>query len=807
MDLDKVKYVNNPKGDYISFSNPYILGERGGKKQINKHVKKALALDSKRVESIMHQLHQILNAPDKYSGYEGFLKAKTEEFDEFTINAIYNGLHFMDTYHSEHIIDIMEKKIKLLNDNKLYNYPNITFIGYTGSGKSTTIKPIIGSTTTSFPAAFQSNSTVGSMQTLCDDNAKNLQAFAMLTNNDVLKDISKGLSEKALTNLLESGGAEENTSIDIIAENKKMVYASIGESVDRRKKLSTLFGDYEKLIDTDKIKIDAYISNIMTSIKELWHNFKAEFPTISIDNISHITILPKYKDNLTSENKKLFISEVGEYISKSNELDRLSDELHSLILERINRIIPNLITELKNGLKDGYKFSFEYVADGLKNIITNENSDDIKLFNTSPEYIYITVWHENNTKPNKNLRNWFFNCLEFLSSSKKSKRSNTIMLILESLRLYGNFRPVWIDDNELLGKYLLTDTEGVGHEERVKELPISLLKQIRKSDLIIWVVNGTVPFQKGSSAIFSTLASEGLLSRTKYAVNRLDHLDTETYEDDSDIIAYVKEGFNAMLEFIKIEEQNSGIGIITGMKGIYVKDFDNQYKPLKGLEKVGDGSNFNGENKKLFSHMFELIKETEQHINETYSFQSIYDDAIFKTPNYSDRNFTFTVMNIGNAFKKDFLSKINSCHWQTLKAFCLRVAYNYDDREWGILRLESLINITMKQYMATYFLNPQNKDSSIKNSEKFLSTIEFVLRQSEYENNGKLGCDIEKLFISDINDLWLETTNLSGTGSSHTRKYIITKIVEAAIQNEVFYEIVEKYFYNNYYANKIKGIK
>ncbi|MCB2291594.1 hypothetical protein LGK97_17915 [Clostridium sp. CS001] len=79
--------------------------------------------------------------------------------------------------------------------------------------------------------------------------------------------------------------------------------------------------------------------------------------------------------------------------------------------------------------------------------------------------------------------------------------------------------------------------------------------------------------------------------------------------------------------------------------------------------------------------MFELIKSVKQNLNEANLFQTIYEDATFCTPTYSERDFIFTVRNIGDTFKEDFLNRINSCHWQTIKAFYIRMAYDYDDRE------------------------------------------------------------------------------------------------------------------------------
>ena len=834
MEKDQIVSANvnlNEKANYISFTSPVLKNKKGHSRQITKSVRNIKLenglIDWASVNKYIEEIKLLISNFDYYySDYKNYLEAKNN-FSEFAMNAVFDGTEFSNKYNQESTKRLMENTINLFNGKGRFLLNAVLLAGVSAGGKTTTEKHMIGSTDTSFPATTQANTTVGLLYAMILNAALAIKGAARFTTRASLEDrIKFALIDITKKNL--SGGHVD-------------VYNSLFEALtifgDRKCKLQYIISVNDlKDLDLERLSKDASI--------EIWDRFKKEIRKSNSD----IEISEEF--HLNSDNRVLI--EFGDFI-----MDQINDDkdpirisqLFNLIVEMISNRVRKVVQELIKSFLACDVFEKTIIStitvvdeNRVHNFDNQHEFSDCELeLIKYPKFISIEVKYSNGDKPDKALRNYFFRNMEFISSASEEKEGQTLFPIVEEMRIYGNFRPLWVDDKETMDDYILIDSEGLGHDMSQEGISIELRDLISQCKNIVFVQNGSEAIGNEFADALGLLISTGSVYKTKFCFNRMEKFDQKSNDKIESRIAFVKSGIvNAIKKNVEreVELQDK---IVTGKEYVYervivdqslyfehlgqVIESDSGIVPLdmlgsyKALKELYDTQENEILKEQIFNAMIPMHKDFNAEFNPVSNINKLIDSFSKTTeiskddirnigfrPQYSLYKFTRLFINMNEEFASSFLNKVNSQVWQTVKAFNARIAWNYDSREWGNLRPESdYIGYAQRKIIA-FLLNPENIDDerAIKDKGLFVQAISNMMANSlsvEFKKTAE-----KAIYIELLEDCWRHGISKEGAGSTFTRNRIINSQIDSAFHSTEKMDLLFREFRKIVFDNELMRI-
>lgn len=800
-----VSYNENSK--YISYSKPNLKNKRGYKQQTTTSLKKFTKEEE--IKKIIEDMNELLSDYDNYSkDYITFISAKNK-FHDFAIKCVFEKTEFFNRYNQEIINKTLDKYIKIYNQEGRYIFPATLFTGVSGSGKTTTLRQIIGSINTSYPATMQANTTVGNFYIVVDNNFNELIGSVRLTNKAALEERVKMALLKIIKNVLKE--SDNNNSIDFI----DIIYEALTIYEDRKCKL-------EYIISKEDIKKANFYNNIKEISNEIWEEFIKKYRK-DLDRV----IYEEFSQNTDADLLEIF----GEFVLNNIDYEIIED-----ILKVIKYGVVNIIQMLKDSAFSNNEIDAEIILIDENKVINVKKEDNVEF--EIPKMITLKIKYTDGKLPDKSLREIFFKSMEHISSADEKLINKTLYPILEEMRIKGNFKPAW-NENGDYQNYILIDSEGLGHDMSINGISVQLRDIISESKNIVFVQNGSEQINENFAEALKVFINTGSINKTKYCFNRMEKekFDSNANASQESRLKFVKSGISNAIKTIVQKEEVQGDKMVTGREYIYEKliqdksfyfeyldeyidnketvvlkkdkeRFDNLDVPpeirkqLVESLKIKFSDNFNS-----FNNMNMLIGDFTK--ENAYSIREI-EEAGFM-PQYRADKFTSLLNNIANEFYTNFLKKINSELWQTVKAFNVRMAENWDYREWRVLTPESeFIGVIQEKIMA-FLSNPENLEEIKYKKDEYMFL--GVISQMMDEYLSKKFREVAKNIIYEelLESCWKPAKEFSQAYSTFRRKKKINEEMENKFkvdyENKKYnqlYPILKNVIFDNIYSKALK---
>lgn len=442
-----------------------------------------------------------------------------------------------------------------------------------------------------------------------------------------------------------------------------------------------------------------------------------------------------------------------------------------------------------------------------------------------------------NKKPDQHLREQFFSILECFSSGSEELRGITLKPLINGIRIKGNFKPLWINEQENFDDVILSYYEdGLNNEKSISN---EVRKNMVNSHRILWVL------EENENSIYNEeilkyLIINGYLNKSRlcfiedesskgYLENREDRKyreyikrreDKENKEDKKysgyDFSYYervnsVKRKLDSLLNSLG-KERCFGDKFISGREEIYKNKLINKAILLNSLDKIilnrefaYKDENRASEDKKNIEALISLgaeredsnlkdvflslkksfeenkisICETVRSLEELIIDSEKEKEVILECskPSYKYEKLVYLGLSINKIFREKFIKLINSLNWQEIESFNSKIAYNYKGRAEGGLYPEYILECTIKEKLLSYLLNPESmkKETNIEEFEEGIMSIMESL-------SGEILEGVKKLIVDDNLDKWEKKGINSIEESFINRRKSIEDII-----NENFY--------------------
>ncbi|MDM0798005.1 hypothetical protein QTI10_09545 [Clostridium perfringens] len=575
-----------------------------------------------------------------------------------------------------------------------------------------------------------------------------------------------------------------------------------------KKKIQLLGGDYEY-----RKKLISNIIGLSEKFSETYENTNEPRENKLVNKFFNNMGVPNFEVLFKQDSNKFKF--VGTPYSKSiiNKKIDLKGILEEFLF-RINSLdnIFQYKIEFRER-KSGKSYVFnnnEFLVKG--NLINNKDLDKYSLDNIGElAYIYFHIGYKENykEKSQEELKSKFFYILESLFNEKDNPNSSN--LIFSDIRLEGNFR-----GNEVLhnkeNDFILADYNGNINEFRTKLLSYEIRKNLASSDEVIWIFNTEEEAFERNLEVLKYLIINGYLNKTNIYIyeksiykdcfySEFDNSESnfmnvlnekEAYNMLNIFNSFLKDNFQNLLE--ELGEEEASI-IIRGREEYYLNlimervifpcDEEKEVLSNKGvIEKVIN----QGE-----EVLINRIKEKSSLINE------------YK-PSYKYERLVGLSLEINRKVKREFIRRVRGSYDKNLKEFSLRMAYNFGGREYKSLCPEKLLEISIKNSIKAFLLNPYKirKDINILEFEK---SIEYIMESISEE----IIEEVEILIREDNLLKWKKAAELLKDDIIDGRN-LIEEIIEETfvVSNDIFREdrvlkIIKEVLKNNNIFKEIKG--
>lgn len=470
-------------------------------------------------------------------------------------------------------------------------------------------------------------------------------------------------------------------------------------------------------------------------------------------------------------------------------------------------------------------------------------------------------------KPDQHLREKFFSILECFSSGSEELRGITFKPLINGIRIKGNFKPLWINEEEKFEDVILSYYEdGLNNENSISN---EVRKNMVNSHRILWVLEENEN-SVYNEEILKYLIINGYLNKSRlcfiedesskgYFENREDRKyreyikcreDKKNKEDKKysgyDFSHY--ERVNAAIR--KLDSLLNSIGkercfgdkFIRGREEIYKNKLINEVVLLNSLDKVilnrefaYKDENRASEDKKNIEVLISLGAEREDsNLKDVFlslkkSFEenkiSVYEivrnleeltrgfeeekevTLECSKPSYKYEKLVYLGLSLNKAFREEFIKRINSSSWQELESFNSKIVYNYKGRAEGRLCPEYILECTIKEKLLSYLLNPESMGKEI-NNEAFEEVVMSIMESF----SGEILEGVKKLVVEDNLEKWKKKGVNSIEESFISRRKSIENIINEnfcvdyeLLKEDKILSLIKECLINNKVFKEIKG--
>lgn len=822
----------NTNSNYISYTSPFQKNKKGHPKQVTKGIGKFKDeggnINNKQIEKYVFEIETLLSNIDTYTAnYESYLEAK-EKFSEFAIECVFKGSEFENKYNQDSTRRSMEKYIPLYDIKGNYILPAILFSGVSAGGKTTTLKHAIGSADTEFPATMQANTTVGNFHAVNIQNSKFISGVSRFTTLASIEERLKFAIIEISKIILTKNTILQVEQADLI----NSVFEALTIFDDRKCKLKYIISK-DDIIQYNIVDL-SYAASL-----EIWKGFLTKYRKLGVG----IEIHDEFNKNTSSE----FFVEFGDYISDilqeghhKSSVNNLLATIMKMINIKVTNILSTLISTINQQCEIDSSLQFEvHIADDKKShTITSKTKFDILAEVIGfPKIFSLKMSYDADKKPDQALRKSFFKTMEHISSASENLIGKTLFPIVEEIRIQGNWKPLWFDENDHIEDHTIVDSEGLGHDMSSSGISIELRNVMSQCKRIAFIQNGSEAIGDNFSEALGLLISTGSIYKTTFCFNRLENFDSKSSSNIENRIAFIKSGISNAIKNLTTIEENTSEKIVTGKEYLYeslvnsnsryfehldtIFDSRSKFVPSKNFEQYNNMTkmiqNSDDSSKSVlsgaldlfyeqFTDEFNSVNNIESLLSELNVQQNLSLDEIaslnFK-PDFSSLKFVKLYMKLNEEFTTNFLDKVDNQVWQAVKAFNSRIAYNYDHREWRNLRPESDFIGYAQKKIISYLLNPENIDDEkmITDKSLYVKTVSNLM-DTQLSNEFKLLA--EKIIYNALHSgCWQPGIELSGPGSTKTRKVLFHTQLNEKLISDIESDATFRKFKSIVFENKV----
>lgn len=604
-------------------------------------------------------------------------------------------------------------------------YVRALVLGQTGAGKTTLLRQLIGSER--FPSTSTARTTIFDIEVVIDDGPFRA-VVAFLPRDQVRLYIDECVA--AAVSAAAEGGVDT------------VVLRSLLEHRQHRFRLSYLLGtlppeadasdfDDDDAVETSEAQDEAELGadereSQHATLRDFLRRVRQLAETVGREVAAQLELDP---ESLSRADRDAFIEMVEHELHDSDEAQGLIDDIEDEVEQRFALIQEGKCEADRSGWATRWTFE-----------------------STDPELFVRTV-------------NRF-------SSNYHGNFGRLLAPLVQGLRVAGPFRAAW-DSGKQLRKLVLMDGEGLGHtQDSVESLPLGLTRRYGMADAIVLVDNAKQPMLGGSQAVLRSVAAGGHENKLMIVFTHFDQVKGANLPDPG----ARREHVLAQLE-----------GAVRGLESVV-----GPYA-VKSLRRSLDGHTFFAagiqeplSEKARFtrSELTRLIEEIEGAIE--------LPEPLPLTPVYDLANLVLCVPGAAGNFQGDWNARVGlgyqpgvqPAHWTQVKALSRRVAFQFDDGEYGNLRpVPDLIRM-LSERINSFIATPRAwEPEPPKTEEMWQASVARVAREFYSRLHDFARSRLQLDHLKEWSDAYVE----AGGGSARRRARIIRDVYEVAVAvpNEV----------------------
>ena len=425
-----------------------------------------------RADAVVAGLNELLAATDLHS-LAGEEEARRRGFDPQVIEIFYEGLEPGSTVSPQEL------------RNQMLPFPEghtlNLLAGITGSGKSTVLRRLIGSTAERFPATSINRTTTCPLEIITGADGYTA-AITILSQHQTQQEVVESLSAAVLK--------------AVKGEKDARVMAELLEQSDMRFRLKYILGDWE-----DEESDDEFV--VVSDADEE-------------DN-----------DDGTSNQQaqRAFMERILKQIRRVGDAARASVEPY---LGKLDNLIGDDLDYALDEIQDAAEQSDDFldmVADVMSEIRFRFDGITEGKFSKSPTgWPAAWIWSVAADRKKD-----FFEAIRKFTGNSRPQWGTLLTPLVNGVRVAGPFRPEWAVANY---NHIFIDTEGLLHGRTNTDVPTELTEFFKMVDSIILVESAKNALSSPAAAkFFEAVASTGYTKSFALLFTHMDHASGEDLRD------------------------------------------------------------------------------------------------------------------------------------------------------------------------------------------------------------------------------------------------------------------------------------
>lgn len=775
--------------------------------QINRSVKKYSDIQQIKLKNMVDYLLR-----NEDVGYEDFLELidfqenksklnincndEDEELYKIALGWVFSDSYFNNNFSEKKFEEVLENWIEISRD-----YKENVFLGASGSGKTSLFKYLIGAEKSSYPAVSDGNTTVGKSRIVIDLFCNKLSFAVWLKNKE---------------DIIERLNIYIQDCVDLCLKNEctdklfDELYDALILSKDSKWRLEFIIKEDD--LRNLEIEKNNFLKAIHLEAQVVWSKFKKSkyFDEYNFkSDISYNEALTKAL-SIQQDVKKFVANEID---NEESVINRVINEIYNIIVDN-QYITINRIYKLLCEKKDILNFKLQAIFNNIKIKITSNDIEnnylDIRDKFETIEMLCVEIDYKSGNKPDEELRNYFFKILECISSSEK--KNYNLFPFLNEMRVYGNFRPdgfIYDDISDKKEIFVISDYEGILHDVSSSNiLSTKTQSVIMNANKILLTYNtSTAESKTGIIPILEYLIISGAMYKTKICFTKLDLL------NDNDKKTRIKGYMKNILEAI---EKNSNIeGLDKEMQLNRIMEeacyFSNMNKIIDDNPNIlifkEKYEKFKNIDKELAKELEEIIQNLEKKNATIEKIIPLYNEFMNNINSEGVEQYLINIKKPFNIlvskvvknsikaqeeFVNEFMKLLEQSEWQKEKAFNIRMAKNYDGREWRDLMPEAML-ITKLNLIIRNCINNDIVNKLEGNAKRCVDIYCDVMLQ---EMSKEVKKAVKKVIYEGmLDDCWIPASKKRGNGSTNERHILIKKSISECFlnRNEISEEYISLY--------------
>ncbi len=482
---NRVTYrIPNGKKSYVfSFRHPVIKDSGGSGKKIQRGAGTA---QENEVIQLVEQLQELIS-DEKWHVASRKLEAM-ERFDKRVVEAFYDCMP--NTIELNSALEIIP--MKTLEDG----FPVKTFVGMSGSGKTSLLRKLMGTTKEAFPTTSTNRTTTCDMEIIKTKCSHYKMAVQFISRNELEADLMDNLFdaiEYVMNQKCEEGNIDDIELITTILNHREMAT-----------RLSYLLGMPEANCNEEED------DDFVDEEEQQDISFAQEY---NIDKSEQESFLYNIKDRVEKIANK-YLNAGKKFEDIENEI--LGDDDVLLVIEDIITVIIKKFDLLKNGKR------------------------------TNPKAIWPNGWYFETSEYDEFIKN----AKVFVSDNYKAW-GKLLTPLVKAIRIQGPFVE---DGAQEVVQEVLTDGIGLGHNTNASSIPSSVLSRCSKADVIVFVDSAANPMMANAKEALKSLIEYGYADKLVFAFTKMDLVEGNNYRGIVDKKAHVVTTLKNYLQFLRKQE-------------------------------------------------------------------------------------------------------------------------------------------------------------------------------------------------------------------------------------------------------------